>query len=189
MIAEVDVLPIDDYVGLESLVAVNEKDPENPAGVAVRKPHVLVVFGRCYSAKVGGTIVPSIAIYVVYLQAIRDRPVMQLPNESVGAELIAADPYHFVAVSVRRARSLSSVLSVPEIKQFGVVDLMCLPELPVHSAVGRIVTEQRNNVGAACFHLRLRSGKSARKKAQSKPGFSLFTYKPAGRMWRRAAIG
>jgi len=27
----------------------------------------------------------------------------------------------------------------------------------------------------------------ARKKAQSKPGFSLSTYKPAGRMWRRAA--
>lgn len=74
------MLPIDDYVGLESLVAVDEKDTVNPAGVAVRKPHVLVVFGSCYGAQVGGTVVPAITIYVIYLHAIRDRPVMQLPN-------------------------------------------------------------------------------------------------------------
>lgn len=189
MIAEVDVLPVYDYVGLESVVAVEEHDPVQSAGVAVRKPHVPVVFGSCYSAQVGGTVVPAIAIYVVDLHAIWDRPVMQLPNEPVGSKLGCTHSYHLVAVAVRRASPLACVLSVPEIKHFGMVYLMWLPVLPVHSAVGRIVTEQRNNVGADCFHLRLRSGKSARKKAQSKPGFSLFTYKPAGRMWRRAAIG
>lgn len=82
------MLPIDDYVGLESVVAVDEEDPVNPASVSVGKPHVLVVFGSCYSAQVGGTIVPAIAIYVVYLHAIRDRPVMQFPDEPVGAKLI-----------------------------------------------------------------------------------------------------
>ena len=173
MIAEVDVLPVYDYRGLEPAVAPEEHDSMQSAGIAVRKPHVSVVFRNCYGAQVGGTVVPAIAIYVVYLHAILNRSVMQLPNEPVGPELGCAHSYHFVAIAVRRAGSFAGVPSVPAIKHFGVVDLMCLPGLPVHSAVSRIVTEQRNNIGAACFHLRLRSGKSARKKAQSKPGFYL----------------
>lgn len=136
-------------------LAAEEHDTMQSAGVAVRKPHVPVVFGSCYSAQVGGLVVPAISIYVVDLHALWDRPVMQLPNEPVGSKLGCTHSYHLVAVAVRRASSLACVLSVPEIKHFGAVNLMRLPGLPVHGAVGWVVTEQTNNVGAAYAHLHL----------------------------------